>query len=170
MADKALEQVAFTFGLAKPERLDIVDLQEWLRGEEFGNDFLADVEKDIWSPKYDHDRVSLSLKPGEYDDTFSTTVSKKVTAVLNWIYGFLGRKNRGQMFQWNDSWLFFVISLISTILAACLPVLAILALYKLERVQKGWQIGIIGFFSAFCATALAFAKARRTDVFLATSA
>jgi hypothetical protein len=170
MTDKALEQVAFTFGLAKPERLDIVDLQEWLRREEFGNEFLADVEKDIWAPKYDHDRVSLSLKPGEYDDTFSTTVSKKVIAVLNWIYGFLGRKNKGQMFQWNDSWLFFVISLISTILAACLPVLAILALYKLEGVQKGWQIGIIGFFSAFCATALALAKARRTDVFLATSA
>jgi hypothetical protein len=91
--------------------------------------------------KYYHDRVSLSLTPSEYDDIFSTTVSKKAIAVLNWIYGFLGRKNRDQMFQWNDSWLFFAISLISTILAACLPVLAILALYKLEGVQEGWQIG-----------------------------
>jgi hypothetical protein len=150
--------------------MDIVDLQEWLRREEFGDGFLTEAEKEIWSTRYDHDRVSLSLKPGEYDDTFSTAVSNKVIAVLNWIYGFLGRKHSGQMFQWNDSWLFFTISLVSTILAACLPVLAILALYKLENVQKGWQIGIIGFFSAFCATALALAKARRTDVFLATSA
>jgi hypothetical protein len=141
MTDKALEQVAFTFGLAKPERLDVFDLQEWLRREEFGNDFLTDVEKDIWSPKYDQDRVSLSLKPGEYDDTFSTTVSKKVIDLLNWIYGSIGRKSSGQMFQWNDSWLFVTVSLISTILAACLPVLAILALYKLGGMQKGWQIG-----------------------------
>ena len=102
--------------------MDIVDLQEWLRRAEFGNGFLADVEKDIWAPKYDHDSVSLSLKPGEHNNIFSTTVSKKAIAVLNWIYGFLGRKNKGQMFQWNDSWLFFATSLISTILAACLPV------------------------------------------------
>jgi hypothetical protein len=80
------------------------------------------------------------------------------------------QKEQGPNVSGNDSWLFFAISLISTILAACLPVLAILALYKLEGVQKGWQIGIIGFFSAFCATSLALVKARTTDIFLATSA
>lgn len=165
--------VVLNFSLAKPKGTDIRDLRDWLESYQYGNQFLDLAEKDLWSPKWDDDRVGLSLKPGEGDDALGTAVSKKVIAILNFIYGRAWkRKHSDEMFQWSESWLLLTISFVFTTLAACFPVLAILALYKSQAngVEKGWQIGMIGFFAGTCAAVLALARAKRTDIFLATSA
>lgn len=163
--------------------MDVKGLQEWLQREAFGNQFLVGVEKETYQERHERDLVGLAIPPGENDDAFSTSISKRMIVVFNYLNGLLNflfarcfpRRHQSAepvLLQWNDSWLLFLVSLVFTTLAACFPVLAILALYKTEAdgVSKGWQIGMIGFFSATCAAVLALAKAKRTDVFLATSA
>ncbi|KAI9055233.1 hypothetical protein LZ554_000197 [Drepanopeziza brunnea f. sp. 'monogermtubi'] len=181
--NKALEQVGFSFGLSSPKKMDVKSLRDWLQRQEGGKQFLVDVEGETWQPKHERDLVGLAIPPGENDDAFSTAISKRLIAGFIYANGvlrfisekFLHRRQQPDaepVVQWSDSWLLFLVSLVFTTLAACFPVLAILALYKTnaDGVSKGWQIGMIGFFSATCAAVLALAKAKRTDVFLATSA
>ena len=161
--------------------MDVKGLQDWLQGEAFGKQFLLGIEQQPWQAKNERDLVGIALPPGESDDAFATSISKRMIVLFNYLTGiftYLSGKLKPTantepvLLQWNDSWLLFIVSLAFTTLAACFPVLAILALYKTEAngVSKGWQIGMIGFFSATCAAVLALAKAKRTDVFLATSA
>jgi hypothetical protein len=128
------------------------------------------------------DPVGLAIPPGENDDALATTISKRTIVTFNYIYNVLNfyfrkcftrkLKNPEEPLQRNDSWLLFFVSFMFTTLAASFPVLAILALYKtqVDGISKGWQIGTIGFFAATCAAVLSLARAKRTDVFLATSA
>lgn len=162
--------------------MDVRGLQDWLQREDYGKQFLLGLEKDTWQEKHEQDLVGLAIRPGENDDAFSTAISKRLIVIMNYLTGLLrfayvrnrGRKRAAEpvLLQWNDSWLLFIVSLLFTTLAASFPVLAILALYKTDQegASKGLQIGMIGAFSATCAAVLALAKAKRTDVFLATSA
>ena len=159
------------------------DLQQWLKREDFGKQFLVGSEKETWEAKHEDDMVGLAIPPGESDDAIATAISKRTIVAFNYMYNavnFYFKKiftpkhvaKEPELLQWNDSWLLFFVSLVFTTLAASFPVLAILALYKtqVDGISKGWQIGMIGFFSATCAAVLSWAKAKRTDVFLATSA
>lgn len=184
-----------TFTYAKPKKRDLKELQDWLKRENYGQQFLVDKEKECWDDKFSDDLVALSIPPGAGEDALAVSISKKAIDVVNFLFGWMfiqkpkrsndvekvqkestqegeEHKEPGELLQWGDSWLLFIVSLVFTTLAACFPVLAILALYKnqVNDVPMGWQIGMIGFFTATCAGVLALAGARRTDVFLATSA
>lgn len=162
-ADTALQQQAFNFELQSPHTYDLKVLQKWLKRPKMGEQFLVGLDRNAWDEK--DDLISLGLTSN--DDPLAKWVTDKV---MVWVHCCIGRRiNMNSLVHYSEDWALRFLSLISTVLASVLPIVAIVVLYVVQstHVRLG---GLAAFTAVFAFILSVVTNAKRSDVFAATAA
>ena len=163
--DQALKQQTFNFHLQPPHPYDLKVLRKWLRRPGMGEQFLVGTDRHAWDEDKTEDLISLGLQPD--DDPLSKWVTDKLMVWVHYIFG--RRLNPSALVHYSEDWALRILSLLSTIIASILPIIAIVVLYVVPSTNR--RLGILAGFTAIFALILSVvAKAKRSDVFAATAA
>ncbi|KAL8696341.1 MAG: hypothetical protein Q9224_002847 [Gallowayella concinna] len=156
--------------LPNPCRRDLNTLQEWLDRPEGGDFFLQGREADTWNAE--HDVLTLSRR--QIDRDCLTGMVNDL--VIPWYHDLRSRWNKSvRIREVNGVWhyqfesMVAVINAISTLLSSLLPSTSIFVLYFLQS-PVARLAAIMAFTTVFSSTLILVTKARRIDVFAATTA
>ncbi|KAL9024983.1 MAG: hypothetical protein Q9196_006110 [Gyalolechia fulgens] len=158
--------------LPNPCMRDLNTLQKWLDRPEGGDLFLQGREADTWSRQND----VLTLSQFHTDRDALTGVMNDM--IIPWFYNLCSRWDKRQGRQNEDSngvWhyqydrMMVVLNAISTVLSSLLPSTSIFVLYFLRN-PIARLAAIMVFTTIFSSTLLLVTKARRIDIFAATTA
>ena len=153
--------------MTAPASQDFEVLREWLRRPEHGNNFLTGKIEGVWNIESNHrDFVSLSAENTEMD--FLTRQATKYIPTLHQkLVAY--RYPRDKIFEYDQTKLRRVADGFSTVFSSVLPTLSILVLYYIHNTSI--RLGLILLFtSLFAAILVLVSRARRIEVFAATTA
>ncbi|KAL8645574.1 MAG: hypothetical protein Q9210_006633 [Variospora velana] len=169
--NKALVAFSHVQALPRPCTRDISTLQDWLDRPEGGDFFLEGREADTWGSR--DDVLTLSMCQIERD-VFSGFMND---CVAPWYHAFCNRwhkkdsRRENPLGVWHyryDS-MRVAVNAISTLLSSLLPSASIFLLYFVEN-PVARLAAIMVFTTVFSTVLSTFTKARRIDVFAATTA
>ncbi|MCJ1269864.1 hypothetical protein MMC22_009757 [Lobaria immixta] len=152
----------------KPNKRYLNILQEWLDRPEGGDYFLQGREAEIWES--DADLIALSGRQAE-KDLLTQLMSDRLVPWYHryWGHRFKNGKDSNGVWHYEDATFLPAVNAISTVLSSLLPTTSILVLYVVQR--PGARLAIIMAFTALFSLILTtVAKARRIDIFAATTA
>ncbi|KAL8829366.1 MAG: hypothetical protein Q9191_002053 [Dirinaria sp. TL-2023a] len=159
--------------LEKPSDRNTEVLREWLDRKEGGDFFLRGREAEIWDCK--EDLVALSHQEGG-KDCLSWWISNRLVPWYHDRWGHRSKKYRsGSGAHWNGVWQYNeetivrLANAVSTFLSSLLPTTSILVLYFVKKPVARLAATML-FTALFSLTLVTVAKARRIDVFAATTA
>ncbi|CAO1596970.1 hypothetical protein XANCAGTX0491_000797 [Xanthoria calcicola] len=168
--NKALILYSRVQQLPDPCIRDVHTLQEWLDRPEGGDFFLQGREADTWSDE--HDILTLSGRQADRDSI--TGLANDL--VIPWYHHLRSRWGKGApATNINGVWFYqydtmvAIINAISTLLSALLPSTSIFVLYFLQSPIARLAAAMV-FTTIFSSTLFLITKARRIDVFAATTA
>lgn len=166
--------------LPPAEKTSLHNLQDWLHDKHGGHGFLRGAEADVWADAWKSDLTALTSVKS--DDAFSRFVS---TVLVPFYHKILGHRHKARVYirdpytgegqlemplhDYSDTWIVYCVDTLSTVLASLLPALGSLALWFLKGMQTRLLL-IVVLTSVFSVVLTCVARARRVDVFVATSA
>jgi hypothetical protein len=153
--------------MTAPAPQDFEILREWLRRPEHGNNFLTGKTEGVWDIENGHrDFISLSTENTDMD-FFTRQVTKYVPTLHQKLIAH--RYPRDTIFEYDQKRLRSVADGFSTVFSSVLPMVSILVLYNVHDTRM--RLGLILLFtSLFAATLVLVSRARRIEVFAATTA
>ncbi|KAI4238447.1 MAG: hypothetical protein LQ349_001100 [Xanthoria aureola] len=168
--NKALVLYSRVQKLPDPGSRDLHTLQEWLDRPEGGDFFLQGREADTWNDE--DDVLTLSRRQADRD-----SVTRIVNdLIIPWYHCLRSRWDKGaRATDINGVWFYHydtmvtTINAISTLLSALLPSTSIFVLYFLQSPIARLAAAMV-FTTIFSSTLFLITKARRIDVFAATTA
>ncbi|MCJ1462994.1 hypothetical protein MMC07_001598 [Pseudocyphellaria aurata] len=172
----------------KPHKRHLNILREWLDRPEGGDFFLRGREAETW--KTDADLIALSTRKAE-KDVLTRLISERV---IPWYHRYWGHRFKvlfsssssitlaenvpwstqkdedfNGVWHYEDATFVAVVNVISIVLSSLLPTTSILVLYGIHK--PGVRLAVIMVFTAlFSLTLTTVAKAKRIDIFAATTA
>ncbi|KAL9601210.1 MAG: hypothetical protein Q9179_002939 [Wetmoreana sp. 5 TL-2023] len=168
--NKALVLFSRVQGLPSPCGRDLKTLQEWLDRPEGGDFFLQGREADTWNDE--NDILTLSRHEAERD----TVTGFFNDLVIPWYHRLSTRWNKGAetrdangVWHYHYNSMIAAVNTISTCLSSLLPSTSIFILYFLQS-PVARLTAITVFTTIFSSTLFMITKARRIDVFAATTA
>ncbi|MCJ1389043.1 hypothetical protein MMC18_001897 [Xylographa bjoerkii] len=161
----ALTQQSFNFGFDRPHSYDLKVLRKLLVRPKMGNQFLLGLDSKAWNEDTEEDLICLSHQGDE--DHLSKWVTDKFMVWIHYLFG--RRLNQNTLVYYSEDRALRLLSLISTVLASILPIVAIVVLYVVPTTK--YRLGILAGSTAVFALILSVvAKAKRSDGFAATAA
>ncbi|KAL8936837.1 MAG: hypothetical protein Q9216_004722 [Gyalolechia sp. 2 TL-2023] len=161
LPDNALLQFSQVQALPKPCMKDLNTLQEWLDRPEGGDFFLQGREADTWN--YQDDVLTMSRCHTERD---ALTGSDDLSVLK-------GKRRHTEdsngVWHYRYDRMTTILNGISTVLSSLLPSASIFVLYFLQN-PVARLAAIMVFTTVFSSTLLLVTKARRFDIFAATTA
>ncbi|KAL9612009.1 MAG: hypothetical protein Q9167_003375 [Letrouitia subvulpina] len=167
---EAILQYSQVQKLKSPSKQELGVLQEWLDRPEGGDFFLQGREADMWQSL--EDVVSLSTHQAN-EDLLTWLISNFLIPWYHERWGY--RSKHASSEAWTGLWhyehatLVAIVNVVSTILSALLPSGSIFVLYFLKKPIMR-LIAIMVFATLFSGTLAMISKARRADIFAATTA
>ncbi|XDG05282.1 hypothetical protein ABKA04_004897 [Annulohypoxylon sp. FPYF3050] len=159
--------------LPSPEEQSLGVLQGWLERPAYGNGFLQGVEKQPWNAER-ADMVTLQ-KEREDTDLFTGWLFRVIPGffhnqfIYRWKRPAQSREGEEDLFEYKDSTLSKIATLVTTFFSIVFPVLSIFILYYVENMPI--RLGLIlSFTSLFALVLLLVSRVRRVEIFMATLA
>ncbi|KAI0556222.1 hypothetical protein F4679DRAFT_24274 [Xylaria curta] len=163
-----------------PEPHELRKFQSWLREPRLGGVYLLGRDHDTWAQGVD----LMSLSPSLHPNRISRFITNKALPVCHSVVNTMNRLRQtltrtncpspaaqqdAEIVTYEYSRLVSASSLICTIIASLLPILAIVVLYFVENQSS--RLGLVGLFSVAFSSALWFMNdGELVEVFSATSA
>ncbi|KAI1409167.1 hypothetical protein F5Y13DRAFT_170938 [Hypoxylon sp. FL1857] len=191
--NEALLQQVYISRLDGPNSLDLEFLRSWFERPSMGCFPIRGLDYNAWEQRLENDLVAI--KPRVPPDPLSRWITNTIFPLYHRVFGFrfhvrkvlrpssklcpadnqLTSKNADStgvgdgLYTYEESLLGSVVNIITTVVAAVLPLLSIVILYVVN--SDATRLGIIVVFSACFALVLAvMTNARRIEVFAATAA
>lgn len=170
-SDEAVALQATMASFSDPDSYDLADTRSWLVRPTMGNRVLIGADSDVW----EHGTDLFALRKRHTEDPFSRWVIDKL---LIWLHHHVLSRFKGSsrrtdpetgVAMYNDETLLAYTSLVSSVLAAILPVAAITVLFCVSNMAI--RLGLIALFSLIFSLCLTrFTTAKKSEMFGATAA
>ncbi|OTA79954.1 hypothetical protein M434DRAFT_86781 [Hypoxylon sp. CO27-5] len=173
--DEALLQQVYISKLEGPNSNDLEFLHSWFERPSMGCFPIRGLDYKAWEQRLENDLIAI--KPRLPPDPFSRWVTNTIFPLYHRVFGFKFHVRKKPdstevgdgLYTYEESLLGSIINIITTVVAAVLPLLSIVVLYIVD--SDATKLGIIVVFSACFALILAvMTSARRIEVFAATAA
>lgn len=172
MTDDSLDHHIFVSRLAKQSTTKLTFLNDWFVRKPMGGYPLADIDRNAWDKPNEPDIVSLRDQSNA--DIFSDWFSEKLIPIFHSTCGRMFKKPiewdpESGLSNYSDTSVVFILDLFGTVISSLLPVSSIAVLYTVTAMS--YRLGIVAGFTALFSLALALTtKARRVEIFAATTA
>ncbi|KAI0120325.1 hypothetical protein F4776DRAFT_249379 [Hypoxylon sp. NC0597] len=172
--NEILLQQVYISKLEGPNLNDLEFLRSWFERPSMGCFPIRGLDYKAWEQRLENDLIAI--KPRVPPDPFSKWITNTIFPLYHRVFGvkFHVRKVLRPLigdglYTYEESLLGSIINVITTVVAAVLPLLSIVVLYIVD--SDATKLGIIVIFSACFAFVLAvMTSARRIEVFAATAA
>ncbi|KAF2748370.1 hypothetical protein M011DRAFT_400388 [Sporormia fimetaria CBS 119925] len=170
LEDHALIQQHTILKMSPPDVLDLKDLQHYIACDQFGIQYLAGIEEEVWG-SYDepnkHSDELICLRPREHTDVFSKWLGSKSVAIVTKCFGKRPDSKLGvvrvRVRKIQD-----MTYGLTTGIASAIPIICIAVLNEVD--SKGKRIAVIAAFNVLLALCLALlTEAKRYEVFAVTA-
>jgi len=172
VADQCITQHSILAKLGRPSKHDLDFLRDWLVRRDMGNFPIISNDRESWNKEMEHDLVTVN-EPSD-SDPFSSWVSQSFLPTFHSLIG----KHYKDPVSWDQesgiSWysdgrIQSALDVFGTVASSLFPIASIVALYFVNSMLV--RLGIVAAFTTVFSVCLALmTKARRVDVFAATTA
>ncbi|KAH0555816.1 hypothetical protein GP486_006237 [Trichoglossum hirsutum] len=151
-------------------KADLKGFRRWLGSRDGGNFSLENREANTWEEEYTGDLISL-ISHRKENDCFTMWIRDKF---VPWFHDLLGYRTKADdeksgLWEYRDSRINRVAHAISAVISSLLPTSAIFVLYFLHDMKVKLGV-IIGFTALFSLALVILVRARRIEVFAASTA
>jgi VIT1/CCC1 family predicted Fe2+/Mn2+ transporter len=157
--------------LPRPKLSQLKELQNWLRNDDGGADFLKRAEFDTWEEEDVNEYVAVRDPGGEGD--FITGFVVRLLAAFHRFFGYqmrMGREidKRTGLTSYSDTNISYTSNLFAAALSSALPVLTIFVLNALQSTTLRLGVTVV-FTSIFALILASFSSARKAEILTATA-
>lgn len=160
--------------LAKPEKHDLRELQDWLERQAFGNMALIGADRETWGrlhePINPHTDL-LTLSSTGCEDRFSRWFSQKFIVWFHYTFRHQSSNSddlESGIVSYSSSAIERCTALVTIIFASLLPILSMIVLYCASSMKL--RLGLTVLFTlVFTVCVSTFTSAKKGEIFMATS-